>query len=169
MRKPTDENHVLPRLSGEAFLLVGSSLYNVIYKIYIDHMSYVKRPTSEPVDRRDGGTGRQKEEGAMFEDKTRVLLVVPREVVDRARVYAGAATTKLKRPVSLQMVLRALIDEGLKRDGDRAILANVEEQVQAILRIRSEIARARGPGKSLRNPIDAAQRVRRRASQARRS
>ena len=66
------------------------------------------------------------------------------------------------------------MDEGtfagwLKRDGDRAILANVEEQVQAILRIRSEIARARGPGKSLRNPIDAAQRVRRRASQARRS
>jgi hypothetical protein len=131
---------------------------------------YVQLATSEPVDRRDGGTGRQKEEVAMFEDKTRVLLVVPREVVDRARVYAGAATTKLKRPVSLQMVLRALIDEGLKRDGDRAILANVEEQVQVILRIRSGMARARGPGKSLRNrPIDPAQRVGRRASQARRS
>ena len=106
----------------------------------------------------------------MFENKTRVLLVVPREVVDRARVYAGAATTKLKRPVSLQMVLRALIDEGLKREGDRAILANVEEQVQAILRIRSGIAHAGGPGKGRRNrPIDAAQRVARRGLRARRS
>jgi hypothetical protein len=133
-------------------------------------MSYVQRPTSEPVDRRDGGTGRQKEKVAMFEDKTRVLLVVPREVVDQARVYAGAATTKLKRPVSLQMVLRALIAEGLKRDGDRAILANVEEQVQAILRIRSGMARARGPGKRQRNrPVDAARRGDRRAAQARRS
>jgi len=35
-------------------------------------------------------------------------------------VFAGAATTRLKRPVSLQMVLRALIDEGLRRAGDRA-------------------------------------------------
>ena len=62
----------------------------------------------------------------MFEDKTRVLLVLPQEVLDRARVFAGSATTRFKRPVSLQMVLRALIDEGLKRDGDRAILANVD-------------------------------------------
>jgi hypothetical protein len=106
----------------------------------------------------------------MFGDKTRVLLVIPRELVDRARVYAGAATTKLKRPVSLQMVLRALIAEGLKRNGDRAILANVEEQVQAILRIRSGIARAGSSERSLRNrPIDVARRVGRRASQARRS
>ena len=65
----------------------------------------------------------------MFEDKTRVLLVLPQGVLDRARVFAGSATTRFKRPVSLQMVLRALIDEGLKRDGDRAILANVEAQI----------------------------------------
>ena len=136
----------------------------------MDNRLYLQRPTSEPVDRRDGGTSRQKEEVAMFEDKTRVLLVVPREVVDRARVYAGAATTKLKRAVSLQMVLRALIAEGLKRDGDRAILANVEEQVQAILRIRSGVARAGVPRKSRQNrPLDAARRVGHRASQARRS
>src|SRR5882672_4095487 len=57
----------------------------------------------------------------MFEDKTRVLLVVPQQILDRARVFAGSATTRLKRPVSLQMVLRALIDEGLKRNGDRAV------------------------------------------------
>lgn len=78
----------------------------------------------------------------MFEDKTRVLLILPQEILDRARVFAGGATTKLKGPVSLQMVLRALIDEGLKRDGARAILANVEGQVQAVRRIRSQVGRA---------------------------
>jgi len=78
----------------------------------------------------------------MFEDKTRVLLILPQEVVDRARVFAGEATSRLKRSVSLQMVLRALIDEGLKRDGDRAILANVDSQVQAVLRIRSQVGQA---------------------------
>lgn len=77
----------------------------------------------------------------MFEDKTKILLVVPQGLVDRARVFAGEATSKLKRPVSLQMVLRALIDEGLKRDGDRAVLANVEGQVQAVRRIRSRAGR----------------------------
>ena len=90
----------------------------------------------------------------MFEDKTRVLLVVPQQILDRARVFAGSATTKLKRPVSLQMVLRALIDEGLKRNGDRAVLTNVEAQVQAVRRIRSRAGRAssaekyQGPQKS---------------------
>ena len=97
----------------------------------------------------------------MFENKTSVLLAVPQEVVDRARVFAGSATTKFKRPVSLQMVLRALIDEGLKRDGDRAVLANVEEQLQAIRRIRSGMKGLR------RRPVDAARRVGRRPSQAR--
>lgn len=78
----------------------------------------------------------------MFDNKTRVLLILPQDVLDRARVFAGEATTRLKRPVSLQMVLRALIDEGLKR-GDRAVLANVEAQVQAVREIRS---RRGGPG-----------------------
>jgi hypothetical protein len=40
------------------------------------------------------------------------------------------------------MVLRALIDEGLKRNGDRAVLTNVEAQVQAVRRIRSRAGRA---------------------------
>ena len=106
----------------------------------------------------------------MFENKTSVLLAVPQEVVDRARVFAGAATAKFKRPVSLQMVLRALIDEGLKRDGDRAVLANVEEQLQAIRRIRSGMARVGSAGKGLRRrPVDAARRVGRRPSQTRKS
>jgi hypothetical protein len=78
----------------------------------------------------------------MFEDTTRVLLVVPQAVLDRARVFAGEATSRLKRPVSLQMVLRSLIDEGLKRTGDRAVFANVEAQVQAVRQIRSRVARA---------------------------
>ena len=78
----------------------------------------------------------------MFEDKTRVLLILSQDVVDRARVFAGEATTKLKRPVSLQMVLRAFIDEGLKRDGDRLLLANVERQVQAVRAIRKQAVRA---------------------------
>lgn len=77
----------------------------------------------------------------MFEDKTKVLLMVPQGLLDRARGFAGEATSKLKRPVSLQMVLRALIDEGLKRDGHGAVLVNIEGQVQAVRRIRSRAGR----------------------------
>lgn len=86
----------------------------------------------------------------MFEDKTRVLLMVPQVVLDRARVFAGQATSRLKRPVSLQMVLRALIDEGLRRNGDRAVLANIEGQVQAVRQIRSRVGRVRRPAKTQR-------------------
>ena len=78
----------------------------------------------------------------MFEDKARVLLILPQEVLDRARVFAGESITRLKAPVSLQMVLRALIDEGLKRDRDRAIVANIEGQMQAVRAIRSRGRRA---------------------------
>src|SRR5437588_263831 len=51
----------------------------------------------------------------MFENKTSVLLILSQDVLDRARVLAGKATTALKLPVSLQIVLRALIEEGVKR------------------------------------------------------
>jgi hypothetical protein len=78
---------------------------------------------------------------AMFEDRTKVLLVIPQEVLGEARAFAGEATSKLKRPVSLQMVLRAFIDEGLKRDGDKAVLSNIEAQVQAVREIRSRAGR----------------------------
>jgi len=88
----------------------------------------------------------------MFEDKTRVLLVVPQAVLDRARVFAGEATSRLKRPVSLQMVLRALIDEGLRRRGDRAVRANIEEQVQVVRQIRSRVGRVGTSGKGRRGP-----------------
>jgi hypothetical protein len=77
----------------------------------------------------------------MFEDKARVLLILPQEVLDRARVFAGEAMTKLRGPVSLQMVLRALIDDGLKRERDGAILANIENQVRAVRELRSQARR----------------------------
>ena len=86
----------------------------------------------------------------MFEDKTKVLLMVSQGVLDRARGFAGETMSKLKRPVSLQMVLRALIDEGLKRDGDGAVLFNVEGQVQAVRRIRSRAGRERSRSKAQR-------------------
>ncbi len=73
----------------------------------------------------------------MFADKTKVLLVLSQADLDRARVVAGKATTALKLPVSLQIVLRALIDEGLKRGDDPALLDNIEGQANAVRQIRS--------------------------------
>jgi hypothetical protein len=94
----------------------------------------------------------------MLEDKARVLLILPREVLDRARVFAGETIAKLKASVSLQMVFRALIDEGLKRERDRAILAHVEDQVRAVRELRS---RARRPATMRRSPTATARPSRR--------
>src|SRR5437667_11207677 len=89
--------------------------------------------------------GPQDAEVAMFANKTRVLLVLPEDVLGQARVLAGRATAALKLPVSLQIVLRALIEEGLKRDGDRDLLANIESQAQTVHRIRRRAARRGTP------------------------
>lgn len=92
----------------------------------------------------------------MFENKTKVLLILPQDDLDRARVLAGKATTALKLPVSLQIVLRALIEEGLKREGDQTLLANVESQAWAVRRIRSLAGRgggAEGERRNLRSGI----------------
>jgi hypothetical protein len=78
----------------------------------------------------------------MFTNKTKVLLVLTQDVLDRARVLAGKATTALKLPVSLQIVLRALIEEGLKRDNYPALFANVESQAKAVRHQRSIAGRA---------------------------
>jgi hypothetical protein len=95
--------------------------------------------------------GSQDAEVAMFANKTRVLLVLPEDVLGQARVLAGRATAALKLPVSLQIVLRALIEEGLKRDGDRALLANVEGQAVAVRRLRSLGRRVGGAEGGRRN------------------
>ena len=79
----------------------------------------------------------------MLGDKARVLLVLPRDVLDRARVCAGQATATLKLPVSLQIVLRVLIEEGLRSPARHAFLANVEAQAKAVRHIRSHASRKR--------------------------
>ena len=77
----------------------------------------------------------------MFESETRVLIILPRELVDRARELAGRATISVKLPVSLQIVFRALIEEGLKRPTNPDLLANISRQAQTVRRIRSEARR----------------------------
>jgi predicted RNA-binding Zn ribbon-like protein len=79
----------------------------------------------------------------MQANKTRVLLVLPQDLLDRSRVLAGKATASLKLPVSVQIVVRALVEEGLKRTDDRALLTNIENQAKAVRRIRSTV-RQRG-------------------------
>ena len=73
----------------------------------------------------------------LFADRTSVLLVLPQWLLDTVRVLAGKATVILKLPVSLQIVLRALIDEGLKRDDRAGLLENVAGQAKAVRHIRS--------------------------------
>ena len=85
----------------------------------------------------------QDTEAVMVATKTKVLLVLSQEVLDRARVFAGKATITLKLPVSLQIVLRALIEEGLRRGDRRALLANVERQARAVRHVRSVAASRR--------------------------
>jgi hypothetical protein len=80
----------------------------------------------------------------MLEHRARVLLSLSQDVLDRARVLAGKATTTLKLPVSLQIVLRALIGEGLKRDDRPAVLANIEDQAKAVRDQRRVSGRAQG-------------------------
>jgi hypothetical protein len=80
----------------------------------------------------------------MFANNARVLLVLSTDILDRARVMAGKATATLKLPVSLQIVLRALIREGLKRSDDPVLLANIDSQAKAVRHIRTA-ARQRKP------------------------
>jgi hypothetical protein len=79
----------------------------------------------------------------VLEDRTTVLLILSRAVLDRARVVAAKATISLNLPVSLQIVLRALIEEGLKLGGQPPFLANVESQARAVRHQRSMARRRR--------------------------
>ena len=71
----------------------------------------------------------------------RVLLVISQDVLDRARALAGKMTATLMLSVSLQVVLRALIEEGLKREDRPGLLANIESHAEAI-RQRRRAARS---------------------------
>ena len=82
----------------------------------------------------------------MLDDKMKVLLVLSRETLDRARVLAGHATIALKLPVSLQIVLRALIEVGFTGENRAALLASVEGQTKAVRHQRSLARRAAGLG-----------------------
>lgn len=77
----------------------------------------------------------------MFEREARVLIILPRDLVDRARGLAGRATISMKLPVSLQIVLRALVGEGLKRPTNPELLSNVSRQAEMVRRIRTEARR----------------------------
>jgi hypothetical protein len=77
----------------------------------------------------------------MFGDETRILIILSRRLVDRARGLAGRATVSMKVPVSLQIVLRALIGEGLKQPNDSALLANIRRQADTVRQIRSRARR----------------------------
>src|SRR3989442_8586354 len=73
----------------------------------------------------------------MLENRTRLLLILSQELLDQARVIAGRATTVLKLPVSLQIVLRAVIWVGLKRESHREVFGNIESQARAVRQKRS--------------------------------
>jgi hypothetical protein len=88
----------------------------------------------------------------MLTNKTRVLLILPQEILDRARVLAGKTTTTFKLPVSLQIVLRALVEEGLRRDTDPALLANIEGQAKAVRHLRTVGRQARRVEETRENP-----------------
>ena len=94
----------------------------------------------------------------MLTRKTRVLLILPQDVLDRARVLAGKATTAFKLPVSLQIVLRALVEEGLRRDNDPALLANIEGQAQAVRHLRTIARRVRRGQEERETPSSAVRR-----------
>jgi hypothetical protein len=72
----------------------------------------------------------------MTDGRARVLLIIPDDILGRARVFVGKATATLRLPVSLQIVLRALIEEGLKQSDKGELLANIEQQVHAVRHAR---------------------------------
>jgi hypothetical protein len=104
-------------------------------------LTYILNITYITIDRDAPGVGSGvplgRQEVVMLENKSKVLLILSQEVVDQARIVAGKATVTLKLPVSLQIVLRALIEDGLKRDDRPTLLANVESQAKAVRRLRS--------------------------------
>ena len=89
----------------------------------------------------------------MLENTTRVLLVLSQELLDQARVLAGKTTTVLKLPVSLQIVLRALLEIGLKPENRPALAASVESQAQAVHQRRRSGMRPKPNGHGARRRL----------------
>lgn len=87
--------------------------------------------------------------GGILENRARVLLILSENVLAQARVLAGKTTVKLKLPVSLQIILRALIEQGLKQENHPALLASIEAHAHAIRRTR-RLARARAGSETRR-------------------
>ena len=82
--------------------------------------------------------------------EAKVLLSLSQAVLDRARVLSGRATVTLKLPVSLQIVLRALIGEGLEGAASPRFLAEVENQAKSVRR-RRRVAGRTGPDREPRS------------------
>ena len=81
----------------------------------------------------------------MVDNQTRVLLILSQDILDQARVLAGKTTTALKISVSLQIVLRALLEVGLRRENHAALVAGIEAEAKAVrLRRRSGGRAGRG-------------------------
>jgi hypothetical protein len=83
----------------------------------------------------------------MGPEKTKVLLVLRSDVLDQARALAGTATTALRLTVSVQIVLRALIEEGLKESGAPALLDSFDRQARAVRDIRRAARERPQPGR----------------------
>src|SRR5438445_408585 len=81
----------------------------------------------------------------MLENRTRLLLILSQDLLDQARVIAGRATTALKLPVSLQIVLRALIWVGLKRESHSALFADIEREAAQQAAMAKEALSRLGP------------------------
>jgi hypothetical protein len=89
----------------------------------------------------------------VFQSEARVLVILPRDLADRARVLAGRATTSIRLPVSSQIVFRALIEEGLRRPTNQGLLANVRRQAETVRRIRREARGRPAAPQSSRGPV----------------
>lgn len=99
--------------------------------------------------------------GKRTDEHARILLILPGDVVDRARALAGRATSAFKLPVSLQIVLRALIEQGLRPEAQGRLRASIERQARA-MRQKRRITRQAGGSELRRGPSGGQRRDRRR-------
>jgi hypothetical protein len=75
-----------------------------------------------------------------------VLLILSQDVLGQARVLGGTMTATLRIPVSLQIILRALIEDGLKRRNHPDLAATIEAHARAIRHARHMARRRPAPG-----------------------